>query len=67
MKHYLVKIGIIWNGEHGKELKFIALGNNKADALFNTFKEFNLLEVIKLDHKEATSYKLVNYKVNEIE
>ncbi len=65
MKHYLVKIGVIWDEEHGEVLKFAAYGKNKADALFSTFKDFDLLEVIKLEHKEATRYKLVNYNVTK--
>ena len=67
MKHYLITIGVIFNDERGKELKFMQYGKNKTDALFNTFKEFDLLDIIKLDHPEAKKYKLVNYKIREVE
>lgn len=67
MKHYLIKIGVILDEKQGHLLKFTQWGKNKAEALFNVFKEFDLLEVIKSDHKEVTKYNLVNYEINEIE
>lgn len=67
MKHYLITIGVILDEAKGEELKFTAYGKNKTDALFNTFKDFDLLEVIQLDHKEVKKYRLVNYAIREIE
>ena len=45
-KRFLIKLGVIINEENGKELRFELEAKNKTDALFQTFKQFDILDII---------------------